>query len=268
MIPARLLNILRSCERDDTSHFPPTEVYNEGWMLRLVLDAIQTLGLHNHPLGFLENSRWYSEALLSSPFRPRARSDSLGEGFTNADGVIGHFAFGASTKAGLQLHADARQFVVVEAKMFSNLSTGTKNAVLYDQAARNVACMAEAISQRGKAPNDFERLAFFVLAPAKEKRGHHSTNLEDLIRPDSIKGAVSNRIDAYEKTFRSEAVALREWEQCALVPFVDTLTATGSLAVLSWEEIIDAIRERDRPIAEELSGFYRRCLTYAPLRQS
>jgi hypothetical protein len=35
MIPERLFQILRSCENDDTSRIPATEVFNEGWMLRL-----------------------------------------------------------------------------------------------------------------------------------------------------------------------------------------------------------------------------------------
>src|SRR5579863_7223554 len=77
MIPDRLLKILRSCEDVRTSHFPPTEVFNEGWMLRLVLDAVQTLELDDSPFRFLDGSAWYSEALLSSPFRPRSRGDKL-----------------------------------------------------------------------------------------------------------------------------------------------------------------------------------------------
>jgi hypothetical protein len=43
-----------------------------------------------------------------------------------------------SLKAGLGLNAGSFQFVVIEAKMFSNLSRGAKNALEYDQAARNV----------------------------------------------------------------------------------------------------------------------------------
>jgi hypothetical protein len=89
MIPDRLLKILRSCETDEASQFPPTEVYNEGWMLRLVLDAAQEVELRGHPLEFYPDARWYSEALLNSAFLPRARADALAEGFTHADGIVG-----------------------------------------------------------------------------------------------------------------------------------------------------------------------------------
>jgi len=267
MIPDRLLKILRSCEIDQTSHFPPTEIYNEGWMLRLVLDAVQTLGLRGHPFWFTDEAKWYSEALLSSPFRPRSRSDKLAEGFTNADGVIGHFEFGASTKSGLRLNGDATQFVVVEAKMFSNLSSGTTNARVFDQAARNVACIAEAISQSGRSLNDFDRLGFFVLAPALEKRSHRNTNLESCIDPNSIKLAVGNRIQSYEQSGRDEANQMRDWERNWFLPLVDKLVASNGLKVLSWEDCIEAISAADEDVGAELGRFYQRCLTYSPQRQ-
>jgi len=147
MIPERLFEILKSANGSDDARFPPTDVFNEGWMLRLILDAVQSNDMDSD-LRFLPQSRWYSEARLDSPFQPVARPDALGEGATRADGVIGHFTFREQTKAGLRLHAGASQFVVVEAKMFSNLSRGTKNALEYDQAARNVACMANTIATK------------------------------------------------------------------------------------------------------------------------
>ncbi len=97
-------------------------------MLRLVLDALESHRGSVGPLKFLPESHWYSEALLDSPFRPRKYGDPLGEGKTNVDGVVGQFGFRDSTRAGFALDSDARQFVVLEAKMFSNLSTGTPRA--------------------------------------------------------------------------------------------------------------------------------------------
>jgi PIN domain nuclease of toxin-antitoxin system len=55
---------------------------------------------------------------------------------------------------------------VIEAKMFSNLSRGTKNALEYDQAARNVACMAHTIAKSGIQVDDLKSVGFFVIAPA------------------------------------------------------------------------------------------------------
>jgi hypothetical protein len=72
----------------------------------------------NHPLQFSNGAKWYSEARMSSPLRPRVNSDPLGEGFTNVDGIIGHFEFRPPTKTGLQLKPGG-QFVIVEARTFN-----------------------------------------------------------------------------------------------------------------------------------------------------
>src|SRR5438093_10667377 len=74
--------------------FPATVFYNEGWLLRLVLDWFSRPdGRQNSEgnlLGFAQGARWYSEALLSSQFLARHQSDHLAEGWTHAARVIGH----------------------------------------------------------------------------------------------------------------------------------------------------------------------------------
>lgn len=264
-LPERLLRILRSCEADEGACFPPTEFFNEGWMLRLVLDAVRSLKIAGHPLSFAEGATWYSEALLESPFRPRHRADRLAEGFTNADGVIGQFDFRATTKAGLRLKPDATQFVVAEAKMFSNLSAGTKNAPAFNQAARNVACMAWAIEQAGRPLASFGSLGFFVIAPRPAQRGAGVSNLETATAPDAIKLAVHERIVAYEAQERHEGIDLRRWEAETFRPLVDRLAASGGLGVLSWEDCIATVQQADADAGAELDRFYQRCLTFAPL---
>src|SRR4051812_23173911 len=108
---------------DRESHLPATILYNEGWLLRVVLDWFSRQPPSSHPLGFHPGARWYTEALLPSQFRARKRGDDLAEARTHADGVIGHFSIGDSGKGDLMLLPDAQQFVVVEAKLFSGLSS-------------------------------------------------------------------------------------------------------------------------------------------------
>ena len=263
-IPERVFRIMRSCETDQISRFPPTEIFNEGWMLRLVLDAMEKLGIQKHPLRFLQTAKWYSEARLASPFRATSRADTLAEGFTHADGVVGHFDFHEATKAGLRLEPAGRQFVVIEAKMFSNLSAGTKNAPAYNQAARNVACMAAAMEQAGRQIDDFDSVGFFVLAPSLDRRRAGSTNLESCLAVDAIRLAVHQRIASYESAIRHEAAGLRRWETEFFLPLVDRLDRAGSMAVLSWEDCIGAIGGADGETGVELAAFYQRCLSYTP----
>ena len=70
--------------------------------------------------------------------------------------------------ANTQLSGSAQQFIVVEAKLFSPLSPRVTHAAYFDQAARNVACMAEVLSRAGRRPQELSSLGFFVLAPREQ----------------------------------------------------------------------------------------------------
>ena len=62
---------------------PPTQLYNEGWMLRLTLDRFVSLDLNReqHALAVSPGCRWYSEAYLPSAFLARWKGDlSLSRG--------------------------------------------------------------------------------------------------------------------------------------------------------------------------------------------
>ncbi|HEY0970151.1 MAG TPA: hypothetical protein VGE02_04130 [Gemmatimonadales bacterium] len=81
--------------------------------------------------------------------------------------MIGHFEFRDGRRA-ICLDRDARQLVVIEAKMYSTLSRGTRYAPEFDQAARNVACMAEVLARSGLEPEAMDRMAFVVVAPEEQ----------------------------------------------------------------------------------------------------
>lgn len=88
---ASLTHILATCGTSD-ARLPPTELFNEGWMLRLVLDWMSRHPGTPHPLSFCPGASWYSEALLPSRFLPRFRRDTRAEGYTHADGLVGQFS--------------------------------------------------------------------------------------------------------------------------------------------------------------------------------
>ena len=120
----RLLSYIDS----EKPNFPPTTLYNEGWLLRLIVDWFSISGIADHPLSFPKDGHWFSEARLPSAFLPRKKGDPLAESHTNADGVIGHFVIGSTGKTDLELIPNATHFVVLEAKLYSGLSKGVKNA--------------------------------------------------------------------------------------------------------------------------------------------
>ena len=152
----------------DQPLFPPTLLYNEGWLLRLLLDWFSEGSVQDHPLSFAADSKWFSEALLPSAFLGRYQGDKLAENWTHADGVIGHFLIGEKARTDLRLLPGVDQFIVLEAKMFSRLSSGVTHARYYDQAARTVACMAETLRRADHNPLNMTKLGFYVLAPSSQ----------------------------------------------------------------------------------------------------
>ena len=244
----RIEALLKRCDTDSTV-MPPTQLYNEGWMLRLTLDLFASIDPKDqpHPLAVPPECRWYSEVLLPSAFLSESRGDSRAETWTHADGVIGHFDIGNGAKGNLTLHSDARHFVVIEAKMFSKLSVGVKNAPYFSQAARNVACIAEVLKRAGRQVQEFRALGFYVLAPANQiKQGLFDKHLAKA----SLRTVVEQRVKEYGG---KRDGWLSEW----FLPVLERL----DIEAISWEDLIGFLAVRC-PDADQLRDFYARCLEF------
>mgnify|MGYP005851033369 CR=1 FL=1 len=236
--------------------FRPTEIYNEGWLLRILLNEYSKLESRDGLLKFSKGATWYSEAMLPTKFKARPKKeighkDTLAESRTNADGVIGHIEVGNKGKADLELAKNAKQFVVIEAKMNSKLSKGISNSKEYNQAARTVACMAETI-RLNKEVNlrDIENLAFIVLAPrGKIKDGDFSDEMEI----ESIKNKVKDRVEEYKGNKNSKYYT--EWYYSCFSPLIDKI----KIHKLSWETAIEKLPDVSK---EKLNQFYQLCFKY------
>ena len=247
MITDRIRTMLRACEGGDAP-FPPAVLFNENWLLRLVLDWYAARGEEGGPLVPAMGGSWFSEAWLPSAFLPRYRADPLAESRTHADGVLGHFTVGDRGQVDLAMTPGAGQFVVVEAKLRGRLSPGVKNAPDYDQAARSVACIAETLRRADRPANRLETLAFYLVAPrARIDDGLFVAELA----PDSIRRKVEARVAAYEG---ARADWFRDW-------FEPTL-ARIEILCLGWEDILDEVSFHDPAGGQQLDSFYGRCLQY------
>ncbi len=217
-------------------------------MLRLVLLWFAESNTTGHDLSSAPDARWYSEARLASTFLPRYRGDKLAEGYTHADGVIGHFRIGENGQGELTLKSDAQQFIVVEAKMFSGLSKGTTHAPTYNQAARNVACMAELVRRANRDPSNISSKAFFVLAPQEQL---DAGVFADLLDKASIERVVEERVVNYDppKT---------EWFETRFLPTLRSM----HVGHLVWEDVVTFIKSVDRSYGDDLEIFYNRCLEF------
>jgi len=236
------LNLVSSID-SEKPNFPPTILYNEGWLLRLVVDWFSNSGIPDHALSFPQDGHWFSESRLPSAFLPRFKGDPLAESHTNADGVFGHFMIGTKGKTDLALTTDTTHFVVLEAKLYSGLSKGVKNAKYYDQAARSVACIAEVLKRADLSPRSFSQLGFYVLAPHDQIKARTFNRLLD---KQSVKDKVNRRIFSYQGD-------LNDW-------FKPTLEVID-IRSISWEYVLDFVSENDSKIGESLIDYYSHCLT-------
>ena len=244
----RIAELLSRCGMPERN-FPPTDLYNEGWMLRLVLDWLSLNQGIDHELSFSAGDKWYSEALLPSAFLTRERGDPLAESWTHADGVIGNFVIGANSEGGLSLAPDASRILVTEAKMFSKLSAGVKNASYFNQAARNVACIAEVIKRSNIPLSQFSKIGFYVIAPeSRITEGVFAKHIDS----ENIRKIVERRVSEYEDPTKKQW--FDEW-------FLPTLHRIH-IQEISWEEIIDLISRLDSVVGKEFDAFYSSCLRF------
>jgi hypothetical protein len=241
------LNLLPNIDHENPN-FPPTILYNEGWLLRLDVDWFSSSGITDHPLSFPKDGHWFSEARLPSAFLPRKKGDPLAESHTNADGVIGQFMIGRKGKTDLELLSNATHFVVIEAKLFSGLSKGVKNAKYYDQAARTVACMAQILSCVDRKPKSITQLGFYVLAPSDQIESKTFTSHLD---KQSINDKVKRRIKPYDRE-------LDEWFNDWFIPTLEKI----EIRSISWEAVLDTINKEDSEIGGSLFEYYSLCLRF------
>ena len=250
----RITKMLEIAHLRDERVFSPTVLYKEGWMLRIILRVLHE-GLEYPPLTFQDGARWFSEAQLKAPFHPREgeakRNKELGrpnraEGPTNADGVFGHFDTPDDTKVGFKLREDATQFVVIEAKMYSELRADVTNDPDYDQAARTVASMSWAIAQSGRSVSELTSLGFYVVAPQEQLETKKT--FSSFVNKESIGKKVENRVNDYvdrEEIYEE----LLPWYDDTFVPTLEHI----DIDCISWEDLIDRIDD------DSIHDFYKRC---------
>ena len=236
--------------------FPATVFYNEGWLLRVILDWFSRHTVSKHPLDFMPGARWFSEGLLPSAFlaRPGQRPDVLAEGWTHADGVVGHLAIGSGAMANVSLTKGALQFVVTEAKMFSPLSQGGTHARDFDQAARNVACIAQVLSVANRPPRELQSLGFFVIAPVEQIDKKRLFDRQ--LAKSSIGEKVSRRVAQYASSPDHDRKV--QWFHQWFEPTLEGIR----IETIPWEEIVRFIEANDARFGPELSAFYNQCCKF------
>ncbi|MFW6282058.1 MAG: hypothetical protein ACOC1O_04625, partial [bacterium] len=150
----------------------------------------------------------------------------------------------------IKLNSNARQFKVLEAKIYSKLSSGVSNASYYNQTARNVACMVEVISRENIYIDNLNDIGFYVLAP--EKQIENKPSFKKYTLKNYIESTVLKRVEEYENKEK------KEWYNNWFLPLLENI----DIKCISWEEIINFIKDKDNDYGKELDKFYDNCLKY------
>jgi hypothetical protein len=226
-----IINIIKSID----SNFPnvnPTQIYNEGWMTRLLFNQSVKEKINLNGLDFGEISKWTSEALISSPF---IKTKQNREGYTHADIVFGDFTIAYKESGKVNVNNDANLFGIIEAKMGSPLSKGTNNFKEYNQASRNLTCICS--QTYDKNCNIF----FIVVAPKSKLE-----KIKEQLKLDKLIAQIEDRFLDYDESFKT-------MQNMNLL-----LEKASKCNVMGWnyEDWIDAIK--DPEASKKLRAFYEK----------
>ncbi len=223
-----------------SSLFAETLIFNEGWLLRAVLQEWRS---RTGPCGFgfppfPQGAMVYSEAQLYTPFRARSRGDRSAEAHTHVDGIVGDFAI-PETKAGVVLKPDWTYLAVFEAKMYSPLSKGIKNVPHYDQLSRTAACLVNATLQTDHP----DRTAYLVVLYPRESQHIDPGRYTTVYVREQIEDRVRGYLDAGPPAQRCTRF-FQEWGHV-----LDRI----HIQFLTWEDALAEIGDDD------LDRFYCLC---------
>lgn len=215
----------------------PTIIYNEGWMIRLLVieSMIEKLKVKGLDFGILATKNWSSEALISSPFVKKGIINR--EGYTHADIIIGDFDINYDKRGEAKINDNSEILGVIEAKMGSNLSQKTTNAENYNQASRSVCCLSHIAKNN---PNC--ELFFIVVAP---KTIISRYEIEKQIDRENILNQINQRFT--HSNIEYPPKTKHQVEKC-------------NVLVINYEEWIDEISNNE--VKSLLKVFYENCLKH------
>lgn len=239
-----ILEIIKTIETSNVN-VNPTQIYNEGWMTRLLVYYSIKEKIYLKEIDFSLIKNWTSEGLLSSPF---VKANIYREGYTHADIVLGDFIVNYEDGGLINVLPEAKYFGVIEAKMKSPLSKGTSNALDYNQASRNVTCIAN--------NTNLDCTTFFYVVRPKPKlyvKGRVpkclSVNVNNVKINEEIRGRFLHH-NSKNESIDNENDIIKKADKCIV-------------GIITYEEWIELFKNDD--IREILEKFYKNCIKWNKL---
>lgn len=244
-------------DNSNKSPIARSEVFNETWMLRLTLALI-----HDYAEDFEDSTlacihkavtkRWISEGGLAPTLK--------NEGPTWTDAIIGDVSIEtdmemediSGNKRGVKLAHDSKDcgVIVIEAKIGSKLARKTTHHSGYNQAARNIACLAQLIMDESDSYKT--KCAFIVLGPREKAK-----SWEGMVPNQKL---LDKAYDKIQEKHNEKNIRYNINDQDKVLKTVKPIVKK----VIAWEEIIESMQEADTTGAcKTLKWFYEEtCAEY------
>lgn len=240
----KAVTAMAECCTESGTPVAKSEVYNETWLLRMVLACI-----HDYKGDFVTGDakikkvlekiqkavckHWISEGGLEPAFEQ--------EGTTWTDAILGNVKICNNNKRGVEVEIrdPSTGVIIIEAKMGSELSSGITNSSNYNQAARNIACLAKLLNKEKVSKKIISESAFVLFAPKSKLEEWKSKNA-----PQQLIDGAWKIIECQTRTRKGNC------DSDTFKSIVGDII-NNSIA-LSWDDVIDAIEPSDTNL---FSGF-------------
>jgi|SRR5690606_8185322 len=235
----------------------PTEIYNEGWMLKCVMEQIKGGEIELEKCKIPKDEMWLSETLVPTFFKAINRKDTFAETATRADAIVGQLQIRKGTKWGIEIQQNCSCLYIVEAKMYSKLSKKVTRASDFNQCARNVACLMKMIYEgikKNKITEIPPKIGFYVFIPEKQKNV-----FKNEMTKENIKQVIKKRLNSYfddhmiKENYKEKKEEEFNWLKENLNNFIEIL----DIEMIFWEDLIKATKNSDTK--SQLIEFYENC---------
>lgn len=217
--------------------FPETEIFNEGWLLRGILNSLMGIKdikdtVLSDFLPFPDDSKRYSEGRLDTPFKPRFKGDSnYTETQTPIDGIVGHFEIYGTKKSGIKISDNFNYLSIFEAKMYSSIGKGKKEVPNFSQVTRIISCMIFQIMKIEKLEN---KKIFLVILYPDDHANIDCLKYTNQFIKDEIKERLKNYKNGFEKNLSPDLI---EFES----KYEKTIEMIN-IRFITWEQILNEIK--------------------------
>ena len=259
------VNAMSECccvDKNIESPVAESEVFNETWMLRMILalihdysgdfvmgngDVMSTKKNALEQIRVTVRRKWISEGGLKPAF--------TNEGTTWTDAILGDIKLSDTSSRGIDVDPHVNNpvgIVVVEAKMGSNISPDISNSNDYNQVARNIACLAKLTMGYESL---YEHSRMVVLVPEGWWKKHKSSkplslysNSRELLNHCSEVIKNQDNPQNPKKRSKNEINSETGFEKA-----IERIISNSSF--ITWDEIIKSINS---PEAKVVDDFYKR----------